>query len=183
MVKFDPSTRKAPLVRPKKRCGRRRRVVVVAGVKPDKNNIVYVSTGRISYPGRSRLTSASAEDRAATRPNEPFGLKSRFAAQNAASRREKAASRREKAASRPCRASHGPFGPAHRFAMLGARFAREKWPLRGLNSDFSDFGAKITPKNNGFEAKETEKNVNFQKNVFTPLKVIHRPVEPQSFNQ
>ena len=113
VVKFDPSTRKAPLVRPKKRCGRARaRVVVVAGVKPDKNNIVYVSTGRISYPGRSRLTSASAEDRAATRPNEPFGLKSRFAAQNAASR--------------PCRASHGPFGPAHRFAMLGARSAREK---------------------------------------------------------
>ena len=156
MVKFDPSTRKAPLVRPKKRCGRvvaSRRVV--AGVKPDKNNIVYVSTGRISYPGRSRLTSTSAqtlaaEDRAATRPNEPFGLKSRFAAQNAASRREKAASR-------PCRASHGPFGPAHRFAMLGARFAREKWPLRGPKLRFSDFGA------------ETEKNVNFQKKMFLPI--------------
>ncbi len=70
VVKFDPSTRKAPLVRPKKRCGRRRRVV--AGVKPDKNNIVYVSTGRISYPGRSQRWAASAEDRAATRPQEPL---------------------------------------------------------------------------------------------------------------
>ena len=143
--------------------------------KPDKNNIVYVSTGRISYPGRSRLTSASAEDRAATRPNEPFGLKSRFAAQNAASRREKAASR-------PCRASHGPFGPAHRFAMLGARFAREKWPLRGPNSDFPILAPKSPLKITDLRQKKRKKR-KFSKNVFTPLKVIHRPVEPQSFNQ
>ena len=47
-----------------------------------------------------------------------------------------------------------------------------------LKSRFSDFGAKITLKKTDLKRKKLK----FSKNLFTPLKVIHRRVQPQSLS-
>ena len=72
----------------------------------------------------------------------------------------------------------GPSGPRIASRCLGLASLARKWPLRGLNPDFPIFGAKIASKKTDLKRKKLK----FSKNLFTPLKVIHRRAQPQSLS-
>jgi hypothetical protein len=80
----------------------------------------------------------------------------------------------------------GPSGPRIASRCLGLASLAKNGRFAARNSDFPILAPKSPLKITDLRQKKRKKrkfSKTQKKNVFTPLKVIHRPVEPQSFNQ